>query len=160
MTINLTGACCIDDYSAKALGADLLIHYGHSCLIPIDQTTNVQQVLYIFVDIKIDIRHCIDCIQASIESNKKIALVSTIQFVGTLEPIANELRKADYHVKIPQSRPLSPGEVNLIITDMNSQFIKMNLILSYRFWVVLRQKLIVPMFLSMLGTVVFTWRLR
>lgn len=111
MKINFTGACCIDDYSAKALGADLLIHYGHSCLIPIDQTTNIQQVLYIFVDIKIDIRHCIECVQASIEVDKKIALVSTIQFVGSLEPIANELRKADYHVKIPQSRPLSPGEV-------------------------------------------------
>lgn len=24
------GACCIDDYTAKALGADFLIHYGHS----------------------------------------------------------------------------------------------------------------------------------
>jgi 2-(3-amino-3-carboxypropyl)histidine synthase len=23
------GACCIDDYTAKALGVDLLIHYGH-----------------------------------------------------------------------------------------------------------------------------------
>ena len=26
------GACCIDDYSALALGCDLLVHYGHSCL--------------------------------------------------------------------------------------------------------------------------------
>lgn len=26
------GACCIDDYSAKALGCDFLVHYGHSCL--------------------------------------------------------------------------------------------------------------------------------
>ena len=26
------GACCIDDYTAKALGADLMVHYGHSCL--------------------------------------------------------------------------------------------------------------------------------
>ena len=24
------GACCVDDYTAKALGADFLIHYGHS----------------------------------------------------------------------------------------------------------------------------------
>ena len=24
------GACCIDDFTAKALGADFLIHYGHS----------------------------------------------------------------------------------------------------------------------------------
>lgn len=30
------GACCIDDFSAEALGADLLVHYGHSCLVPVD----------------------------------------------------------------------------------------------------------------------------
>lgn len=30
------GACCVDDFSAKAMGADLLVHYGHSCLIPVD----------------------------------------------------------------------------------------------------------------------------
>jgi 2-(3-amino-3-carboxypropyl)histidine synthase len=27
------GACCIDDFSAKAMGADFLVHYGHSCLV-------------------------------------------------------------------------------------------------------------------------------
>lgn len=26
------GACCIDDYTAFALGADLMVHYAHSCL--------------------------------------------------------------------------------------------------------------------------------
>lgn len=32
------GACCIDDYTADKIGVDFLIHYGHSCLIPIQQT--------------------------------------------------------------------------------------------------------------------------
>jgi 2-(3-amino-3-carboxypropyl)histidine synthase len=32
------GACCVDDLTAKELGADLLIHYGHSCLINIADT--------------------------------------------------------------------------------------------------------------------------
>ena len=26
------GACCVDDFTAIALGCDMLIHYGHSCL--------------------------------------------------------------------------------------------------------------------------------
>jgi len=26
------GACCIDDYTAVALGCDMIVHYGHSCL--------------------------------------------------------------------------------------------------------------------------------
>lgn len=32
------GACCIDDFTAQKLGAGLLIHYGHSCLVPINTT--------------------------------------------------------------------------------------------------------------------------
>jgi len=26
------GACCVDDFTARALDVDLLVHYGHSCL--------------------------------------------------------------------------------------------------------------------------------
>ncbi|CAN0473820.1 unnamed protein product, partial [Ectocarpus sp. 12 AP-2014] len=32
------GACCIDDLTAKALDCDMLVHYGHSCLVPIAVT--------------------------------------------------------------------------------------------------------------------------
>ncbi|XP_015108420.1 2-(3-amino-3-carboxypropyl)histidine synthase subunit 1 [Diachasma alloeum] len=104
------GACCVDDYSARALNIDLLIHYGHSCLIPIDQTAGIK-VLYIFVDIKIDTAHCIDCLQATLPVITKIALVSTIQFAGTLQAIAREMRNAGYETTVPQSKPLSPGEI-------------------------------------------------
>lgn len=31
------GACCVDDFTARALGADFLVHYGHSCLGIVDQ---------------------------------------------------------------------------------------------------------------------------
>ncbi|KAF8639800.1 hypothetical protein AX17_001059 [Amanita inopinata Kibby_2008] len=49
------GACCIDDYTAVALGCDMLVHYGHSCLVPIDQTRI--KTLYVFVEISIDSVH-------------------------------------------------------------------------------------------------------
>lgn len=32
------GACCVDDFTARALGADMMIHYGHSCLGKNDTT--------------------------------------------------------------------------------------------------------------------------
>lgn len=51
------GACCVDDLGAAALGADFMIHYGHSCLVPIDQTTSTVKMLYVFVDIAFDISH-------------------------------------------------------------------------------------------------------
>lgn len=104
------GACCIDDYTAKALGVDLLVHYGHSCLIPIDQTSGIK-VLYIFVDIKIDAVHFIETIKLNFPTTNRLAFVSTIQFVVSLQGAANELRQNGYEITIPQSKPLSPGEI-------------------------------------------------
>lgn len=104
------GACCVDDITAKALNVDLLIHYGHSCLIPIDQTSGIK-VLYIFVDIKIDPLHLIETIKINFPLGKRLTLVSTIQFVVTLQSVGNELRDLGYEVKIPQMKPLSPGEI-------------------------------------------------
>ncbi|XP_067004628.2 2-(3-amino-3-carboxypropyl)histidine synthase subunit 1 [Anabrus simplex] len=104
------GACCIDDFTAKALNADLLVHYGHSCLIPIDQTAGIK-VLYIFVDIKIDALHFINTVKFNFSVDVRLALVSTIQFVATLQAVAGDLRQDGYQITIPQSRPLSPGEI-------------------------------------------------
>lgn len=56
------GACCVDDFSAKALGADFLVHYGHSCLVPVDVTSDMP-TMYVFVDIKIDVQHLIGTIR-------------------------------------------------------------------------------------------------
>lgn len=104
------GACCVDDFTAKALGADLLVHYGHSCLIPVDQTVGIK-VLYVFVDIKIDSIHFIDSVKHNFPVSSHLALVSTIQFVASLHSAAKVLREAGYEITIPQARPLSPGEI-------------------------------------------------
>ncbi|KAI0796761.1 diphthamide synthesis protein [Abortiporus biennis] len=193
------GACCIDDYTAVALGCDMMVHYGHSCLVPIDQTTI--KTLYIFVEIGIDSSHLIQTIRmnfptekqqfhdallsseeqdsqipagekigrtnhlrieasestqddakadstvsaASTHESTRLALVSTIQFVAALSRLKDELItdyieagtsddvsealshdaaavdsfsvgkprlfKGKYDAIIPQSRPLSPGEI-------------------------------------------------
>lgn len=104
------GACCIDDFTAKALKVDLLVHYGHSCLIPINKTAGIN-VLYIFVDIKIDPMHFIDTIRHNFDPSKRLGFVSTIQFVTTLHTTAEVLRQDGYNITIPQSKPLSPGEI-------------------------------------------------
>ncbi|XP_018357646.1 PREDICTED: diphthamide biosynthesis protein 1 [Trachymyrmex cornetzi] len=104
------GACCVDDYTTRALDADFLVHYGHSCLIPVDQTAGIK-VLYVFVNIKIDISHCVDCLKVTLPITTKIALVSTIQFATTVQAVAAELRREGYEISVPQSKPLSPGEI-------------------------------------------------
>ncbi|KAB1264972.1 2-histidine synthase subunit 1 [Camelus dromedarius] len=104
------GACCVDDFTARALGADFLVHYGHSCLVPMDTLAQDFRVLYVFVDIRIDTSHLLDSIRLTFPPATALALVSTIQFVSTLQAAAQEL-KAEYRVSVPQCKPLSPGEI-------------------------------------------------
>lgn len=108
--------------------------------------TSVQdfRVLYVFVDIRIDTAHLLDSVRLTFTPGSSLALVSTIQFVSTLQvtgeatpgcswpgavgcssgpgclpaslpslsiqAAAQEL-KADYHISVPQCKPLSPGEI-------------------------------------------------
>lgn len=104
------GACCVDDFTARALGADFLVHYGHSCLVPIDVTQGIK-CLYVFVDIKIDIRHFIETVKYNFDPETKIALIGTIQFASSLQSAAAELKEKFVNISIPQARPLSRGEV-------------------------------------------------
>uniref|UniRef100_A0A7N8Y2R8 2-(3-amino-3-carboxypropyl)histidine synthase subunit 1 n=1 Tax=Mastacembelus armatus TaxID=205130 RepID=A0A7N8Y2R8_9TELE len=103
------GACCVDDFTARALGADFMVHYGHSCLIPIDATAGIK-MLYVFVDIQMDNAHFLDTIKFNFPPGHSLALVSTIQFVAALQAVSAAL-KPEYDVLLPQCRPLSPGEI-------------------------------------------------
>ncbi|KAK9412689.1 diphthamide biosynthesis protein 1 [Crotalus adamanteus] len=103
------GACCVDDFTARALGADFLVHYGHSCLIPIDPTQGLK-MLYVFVDIKIDTAHLVQTLRFNFPPGAQLALVSTIQFASALQAASRELQP-DYRVWTPQCKPLSPGEL-------------------------------------------------
>lgn len=103
------GACCIDDYTARALDCDLLVHYAHSCLIPVDVTKI--KTLYVFVDISIDTSHLLATLERNFSSGKTIAVVGTIQFNATLHGIRAPLEHAGFKVIIPQIAPLSKGEI-------------------------------------------------
>jgi diphthamide biosynthesis enzyme Dph1/Dph2-like protein len=95
------GACCVDDYTAKALNCDFMIHYGHSCLVPVNMTTI--KTLYVFVDIGFDISHFVESVKHNFgpkplaknsiqlesmeeeeDDKPKIALTGTVQFISSL----------------------------------------------------------------------------
>ena len=119
------GACCVDDLGAAALGADFMIHYGHSCLVPIMTTT--VKMLYVFVDILIDVDHMVECVKLSFGGGgggdggdeekgaiprTHLAVLGTIQFAPSFRPARERLLAAGFpSVFVPQARPLSGGEV-------------------------------------------------
>jgi 2-(3-amino-3-carboxypropyl)histidine synthase len=70
------GACCIDDFSARAMGADFLVHYGHSCLVPVDITSI--PCMYVFVDILIDIDHFIATVELNFPVGTDLILAGAL----------------------------------------------------------------------------------
>ena len=106
------GACCIDDLGAQSLGADFLVHYGHSCLVPMD-VASALKVLYVFVDIAFDASHLVACVRDNFSAGgRRVALLGTIQFASSLHVVRAAL-VAEFgdRLLVPQAKPLSPGEV-------------------------------------------------
>lgn len=106
------GACCVDDLASHQMHCDLLVHYGHSCLIPITQTKN--KILYVFVEIQIDIQHLCDTIAFNFADmiNQDLYLMSTIQFNNSLYLAKQILQLRSFaNLIIPQEKPRSGGEV-------------------------------------------------
>jgi 2-(3-amino-3-carboxypropyl)histidine synthase len=105
------GACCVDDLGARALGCELLIHYGHSCLVPLQHT--VVPCLYVFVEIQMDVPHMAECLAQTITvKDIPICLLGTIQFRHAFANAVMLLQEMGFtNVTIPQVKPLSAGEV-------------------------------------------------
>mmetsp|Transcript_83214 Transcript_83214/g.222411 ORF Transcript_83214/g.222411 Transcript_83214/m.222411 type:complete len:402 (-) Transcript_83214:6-1211(-) len=104
------GACCVDDIAARQLGVDFLVHYGHSCLVPVDQSLVAAQ--YVFVEIAIDCQHLVDTITLNFDTGARLALLGTVQFgVGLREAKVILDSHFSHAILLPQVRPLAAGEV-------------------------------------------------
>jgi len=69
--------------------------------------------MYVFVDIKMDVDHLIHSVRRTLQphNQNRIILAGTIQFAASLHEARTALESDGYSVTVPQSKPLSPGEV-------------------------------------------------
>ena len=83
------GACCIDDFSAKAMHAQALFHYGHSALVPTHGCGI--DVYYIPVKMIIPLENAIKKINEVMvpllekESSNQVAMFTTAQFLDSIQ---------------------------------------------------------------------------
>ena len=86
-------ACCIDEIAAEHCAADVLIHYGRSCLSP---TTRLP-VIYVFTSNPLDLNHA-----ASTFSNKfsdksqKVIIMADVTYSSHVEPLHKILQGMGY----------------------------------------------------------------
>ncbi len=84
------GACDLAVSEAKLLGADLIVHYGHSAMISdVDVPT-----IYIEVKVEISVKEAVLNSLELLESFNKVGLVTTIQHVHQLDEAKTLLEQA------------------------------------------------------------------
>jgi 2-(3-amino-3-carboxypropyl)histidine synthase len=102
------GACDLAISEAKLLGADLIIHYGHT---PMTTHTDVP-IVYVEARAKISIKEALAKAVPYLESWSKIGLVTTVQHVHQLDEAKNILRNAGKTVFVGDADPVKyPGQV-------------------------------------------------
>ena len=102
------GACDLAVSEAKILGADLIIHYGHT---PMTMNTDIPTV-YLEVMAKISLKEAVVNALPYLESWSKIGLVTTVQHVHQLDEAKNLLEAAGKTVFVEDAGHFKyPGQV-------------------------------------------------
>eukprot|EP00124_Ichthyophonus_hoferi_P001978 Ihof_evm10s120 gene=Ihof_evmTU10s120 len=83
------GSCCVDFITAEHLSADLIIHYGRSCLSPVDRLP----VLYVFAGQPMDISHCASTVSDLIGTSTPILLLYDVIYARHADALAETLRQ-------------------------------------------------------------------
>ncbi|MBU0635603.1 diphthamide biosynthesis enzyme Dph2, partial [Candidatus Micrarchaeota archaeon] len=105
------GACMLAETKAQLLGADLLVHFGHSRFYP-------EKIPTIFVPLEYKIsetqlQKTIETIAQELSQKKlnRIGLVTTIQYLNALLPIQKRLEKKGFSVLIGMGQNVLAGQV-------------------------------------------------
>ncbi|KAL6876925.1 putative diphthamide synthesis domain-containing protein [Trichoderma novae-zelandiae] len=86
-------ACCVDEIAAEHASADVVVHYGRTCLSP----TSRLPVIYVYTSQELD--HGAVVAQFTKEfgdKDTKVVIMADLTYQNHVEPIANALREEGY----------------------------------------------------------------
>ncbi|QDS72089.1 hypothetical protein FKW77_003325 [Venturia effusa] len=87
------GACCVDEIAAEHVDAEVVVHYGRSCLSP----TARLPVIYVFTERALDTREVVDVFRETYrEKEGKILLMADIPFASHVPRIHEALVAEGY----------------------------------------------------------------
>ncbi|KAJ1848867.1 Diphthamide biosynthesis protein 2, partial [Coemansia sp. RSA 2708] len=82
------GSCCVDEVAALHYDADLVVHYGRTCL----SLTSRLPVVYVFCCEPVDSEHVAECAKREDLGESRLLLVADVPYVHALDAIADRLR--------------------------------------------------------------------
>jgi 2-(3-amino-3-carboxypropyl)histidine synthase len=102
------GACDVATAEAESLGADLIIHYGHSKMLRHERVPTI----YVEARATLNVEAVVEKALPMLEKYRKIGLATTVQHVQTLDAAREILLRADKTVVVGDARRLDyPGQV-------------------------------------------------
>lgn len=85
------GSCCVDEVAAQHYSADLIVHYGRTCL----SLTSRIPVFYVFGREPVDIADCVKKTEQHIGEGKNILLAYDVPYTHVASEVVAELRKIE-----------------------------------------------------------------
>lgn len=86
-------ACCVDEVAAEHVDADVVVHYGRSCLSP----TSRLPVIYVFTKHQLDLDAAIQSFEAEFsDKDAKAVLVADVTYQDHVPELCRRLRERGY----------------------------------------------------------------
>ncbi|OAK96305.1 diphthamide biosynthesis protein [Phaeosphaeriaceae sp. SRC1lsM3a] len=102
------GACCVDEVAAEHVDADVVVHYGRSCLSPPSRLP----VIYVFTERPLDLEPLVATFKETYpETDTKVILMADIPYSHHIQPLHSRLLSAGYtniHATSIVHEPSSP----------------------------------------------------
>jgi diphthamide biosynthesis protein 2 len=102
------GACCVDEVAAEHVDADVVVHYGRSCLSPPSRLP----VIYVFTERPLDLEHLVATFTETYpDLEAKVVLMADIPYSHCITPLHTRLHEAGYtnvHATSIVHNPSSP----------------------------------------------------
>ncbi|KAF2423392.1 diphthamide biosynthesis protein [Tothia fuscella] len=87
------GACCVDEIAADHVDAEVVVHYGRSCLSP----TARLPVIYVFTEKSLDIDSTVDAFKTTYpKKDEKVVLMADIPYCTHISNIHQRLKDEGY----------------------------------------------------------------
>ncbi|KAL5600958.1 hypothetical protein BROUX41_005792 [Berkeleyomyces rouxiae] len=110
-------ACCVDEVAAEHVDAEVVVHYGRSCLSP----TSRLPVIYVFTRYVLDMDGALAAFEAVFaEKNDKVVVTADVMFQDHVAALAAALRERGYTALLATTivhDPLASIPNRAIVTD-------------------------------------------
>ncbi|OLN96974.1 Diphthamide biosynthesis protein 2 [Colletotrichum chlorophyti] len=87
-------ACCVDEIAAEHADAQVVVHYGRSCLSP----TSRLPVIYVFTHHALDLDRAVEAFRKEFpDKEKKVVVMADVTYQDHVLPLASRLRAEGYN---------------------------------------------------------------